>query len=206
MKEFLELNSKNLKEGYVWISGILIIGFTLFLAFFYSQVQTKWIVIVLFVILFVVPFFIFSVWSFDWYRNRKNYKRILSNKPFDKLSDIGFIKRTVSTIHMNGMKDYIQYARINGFDIFITVDFNNPKIIRFTTNGKIHESDKFEINRKKHESDKLEVFNYGVSRIIDPEKERMKSIQELEKELIELTKIAKNLEFEPISISEYNTE
>ena len=129
MNELLELNSQNLKKGYFWISGIMTAFLLLFLAFFYSEISLKWIIITLISTLILVPLFIISIWTLDWYRNRLHYKKIKSKKPYNKLNEVGFTKRQKVTIHFNGMNDYYDYAIIKNWKIdFLTFAFKSKSV------------------------------------------------------------------------------
>ena len=127
MKELLELNSRNLKKGYFWIIGFLNLIFITLLIFFHSEISLKWILIIFSGTLIILPLIVLSAWSFDWYKNRRNYNRIYCKKPYRNLKEIGFYYREKSIIHANGMIDYVYFSRINNWEIHFTVSFLKPK-------------------------------------------------------------------------------
>ena len=139
MNELFELNSKNLKKGYFWSAGFLSFIFILLLLFDSSKIPLKWIIIVFFGTLILLPLFILSVWSWDWYRNRRNYNRIYCKKPYRNLKRIGFYNRVKSVIHINGMIDYIYFSKFNNWEIYFEVSFLKPKVVTFSIRGHIPE-------------------------------------------------------------------
>ncbi|TYC14754.1 hypothetical protein ES677_05080 [Bizionia gelidisalsuginis] len=203
MNELLELNRKFLINGYLWISGILSIGFSVYLFFFYSEVSSKWILIIYSLTLIVLPLFILSVWISDWFRKRRYKKRILTKKPYSELEKIGFTKKTIKTNH-NSLVDYVQFAEINGSEIIFDINIRKPKIAEFSIYGLTNHLNSKEYLQKAKELDylKIDFSRYAFTKSIDTKKEKLNSIQELEKILMELTHIAKKEKYEPISITE----
>lgn len=134
MNEVLELNRKFLIKGYLWISGILTFGFSVYLYFFHLEISSKWIFIIYSLTLIVLPLIVIGTWTYDWFRKRKYKSRILTQKPFSELQKIGFNRKTVKPNH-NSLVDYVQFAEINGCEIIFDVDINKSKVAEFQIYG-----------------------------------------------------------------------
>ena len=203
MNELLELNKRFLIKGYLWISGILTFGFSTYLFFFFSEVSTKWILIIYSITLIFAPLFVLFAWISDWFLKRKYKKRILSKKPYSELGKIGFTKRAVKTNH-NSLKDYVLFGEINGCQITFDIYVRTPKIVEFSIYGLTDHLNSKEYLQKAKEYDysNIDFTRYSFTKQIDTRKEKLNSIQELEKILMELTHIAKKEKYEPIPITE----
>lgn len=203
MNELLELNRRFLIKGYLWISGILTFGFSTYLFFFFSEVSIKWILIIYSITLIFAPLFVLFAWISDWFLKRKHKKRILSKKPYSELDKIGFTKRAVKTNH-NSLKDYVLFGEINGCQITFDIYVRTPKIVKFSIYGLTdHLSSKEYLQKaKEYDYSNIDFSRYAFSKSIDTRKEKLKSIQELEKILVELTHIVKKEKYEPIPITE----
>mgnify|MGYP003653325760 CR=1 FL=1 len=203
MNELLELNKKFLIKGYLWISGILTFGFSTYLIFFFSKVPTKWILIIYSITLIFAPFIVLFAWISDWFRKRKYKNRILSERPYSELEKIGFTKRTVKTNH-NSLKDYVSFTEINDCHITFDISIYKPKIAEFTIYGMTKHLNSKDYLQKAKEFDYLNIdfTRYSFTKKIDVRKEKLNSIQELEKILTELTHIAKKEKYEAIPVTE----
>jgi len=203
MNELIKLNKGFLIKGYLWISGILTFGFSIYLYFFHSEVSTKWILIIYALTLIVLPLFVLSAWISDWFRKRKYKKRILTKKPYSELEKIGFIKKAIKPNH-NSLVDYVQFAEINGCEITFDINIRKPKTAEFSIYGLTNHLNSKEYLQKAKEYDysNIDFSRYSFTKKIDTKKEKLNSIQELEKILTELTHIVKKEKYEPIPITE----
>ncbi|WP_090841482.1 hypothetical protein [Olleya namhaensis] len=203
MNELLELNKRFLINGYLWISGVLTGIFSIYLFFFLSKVATKWLLIIFALTLIVLPLFVLSAWISDWFRKRRYKNRILTKKPYSELEKIGFTKRTIKTNH-NSLVDYVQFAEINGCEITFDIDIKKPKTAEFSIYGLTNHLNSKEYLQKAKEYDysNIDFSRYSFTKKIDTRKEKLNSIQELEKILTELTHIVKKEKYEPIPITE----
>ncbi len=203
MNELLELNKKFLIKGYLWISGILTLGFSIYLLFFHSEVSTKWILIIYTLTLIVLPLFVISAWISDWFRKRRYKKLILTKKPYSELEKIGFTKKTIKTNH-NSLVDYVQFAEINGCEVIFDINIRKPKIAEFSIYGFTNHLNSKEYSQKTKEYDysNIDFSRHSFTKSINTRKEKLNSIQELEKILTELTHIAKKEKYESIPIME----
>ena len=145
------------------------------------EVSTKWVLIIYILTLIILPLFVLSAWISDLFRTRRNKKRILNKKPYSELQKIGFTKKTVKQ-NYNGLKDYVLFGEINGYQITFDVDNTNPKIAKFI----IYKPTSF--------LDKIDFTKYTLTKKIDTSKEKLNSIYELEKILTEMTRLVKNRE------------
>jgi hypothetical protein len=207
MNELLELNRKFLIKGYLWISGILTIGFSIFLYLFYSEISANWIFIIYSLTLVVLPLIVLGTWTMDWFRKRKYKNRILTQKPYSELEKIGFNKKTIKPNH-NSLVDYVTVAEINGCEIIFDIDINKSKIAEFHIYGFTNHLNNSEFSKKL---DELKSFNidfcyFGFTKKINTKNERLNSIQELEKTLTEFTHIVNKIKYEPIPITEWKTK
>ncbi|KGL58411.1 hypothetical protein [Polaribacter sp. Hel1_85] len=203
MNELFELNSENLKKGYFWITGVLNFIFVLFLAFFYSELSLKWIIIIFFGTSILAPFFILSVWSYEWFSNRRNYNRIYSKNPYNNLKQIGFDNRAKSLINTNGMVDYVHFSKFNNWEIYFGIGLLKPKIVTFSINGKIPDLKKAQSEFGKLKTEKIKIDEYGVFWEINTKKENLATIECIENKLISMVKIAEKLNCEKTITSEY---
>lgn len=203
MNELFELNSKNLKKGYFWSAGFLSFIFILLLLFDSSKIPLKWIIIVFSGTLILLPLFILSVWSWDWYRNRRNYNRIYCKKPYRNLKQIGFYNRVKSVIHINGMIDYIYFSKFNNWEIYFEVSFLKPKVVTFSIRGHIPEFKKKKDELKKLNFENIEIDRYGVLWKINTKKENITSIKEIESKIYDMIKVAEKLNCEKTQTNEF---
>ena len=202
MNQLLELNKRFLIESYLWTSGFLTFGFSIYLIFFYSEISIKWILITYTLTLIILPLFVLFVWIYDWFRKRKYKNRILTQEPYCELKKIGFNKKTIKSNH-NSLVDYVTFAVINDCEIFFDIEIDKPKVALFTI---------YTINDYLGTEDFLdELHHYNIeyrwccfTKEIKTNKEKFNSIQNLEKELIEFTHIVKKLKSKPISVTEWN--
>lgn len=203
MNELLELNKGFLIKGYLWISGILTFGFSVYLFFFFSEVPTKWILIVYSITSIFAPLFVLFAWISDWFLKRKYIKKILSKKPYSELEKIGFTKRAIKTNH-NSLKDYALLGEINGCQIIFDIYVREPKIAEFSIYGLTNhlKSKEYLQKAKEYDYSNIDFSRYSFTKKIDTRKEKLNSIQELEKILTELTHIVKKEKYEPIPITE----
>jgi hypothetical protein len=203
MNELLELNRKFLIKGYLWISGILTIGFSIYLYFFHSDISTNWIFIIYSLTVVVLPLIVVGTWTMDWFRKRKYKNRILNQKPYSELEKIGFNKKTIKPNH-NSLVDYVTVAKINGCEMIFDIDINKSKIAEFQIYGFTNHLNNSEFSKKLDElkSHNIDFSYFGFTKKINTKKERLNSIQELEKVLTEFTHIVKKIKYEPIPITE----
>ncbi|NRD22368.1 hypothetical protein HNV10_03890 [Winogradskyella litoriviva] len=203
MNKLLELNKGFLIKGYLWISGILTSGFSIYLIFFFSEVPTKWILIIYSITLIFAPLFVLSAWISDWFRKRRYKNRILSKKPYSEMEKIGFTKSVIKTNH-NSLVDYIKFAEINECQITFDVDLKKPKVAEFSIYGLTEHlnSKEYLQKAKEYNHSNIDFSRYSFTKRIDTRKEKLNSIQELEKILTELTHIVKKEKYEPILITE----
>lgn len=205
MEEFLKLNREFLIKSYYWFSGILTSSFLLYLCVFYKEVSFYWIVILLILTILILPIFVLSAWTYDWCRKRKYINRIVKLKPYSELEQIGFNKKTIIKNH-NSLKDYVSFGEINGIQILLNVDIRKSKVVNFTTYCNTFNlsnkqfSDKF--NELKHKN--IELSFYSLTKSIDTKTEKI-TIQNLKMILSELSQIVKTNKFEPIIITEWET-
>ena len=203
MTEFLKINRDFLIKSYCWFSGILTSGFLIYLFFFYKEISSYWIVLILILTIFILPIFVLSVWIYNWIRKRKYINRILKQKPYSELEKIGFNRKTLIKNH-NSLKDYVLYGEINGIQILMNVDVNKSNVAEFTTycNTFNINSNQFSLkfNELKHRN--IELGFYSLTKKINTKKEKI-SIQNLETILNELTDIVKVNNFNPIQITEW---
>lgn len=204
MNELLELNRKFLIKSYLWISGILTIGFSIFLYFFHSEISANLIFIIYSLTLVVLPLIVIGTWTMDWFRKRKYKNRILTQKPYSELEKIGFNKKTIKPNH-NSLVDYVAVAEINGCEMVFDIDINKSKIAEFQIYGFTNHLNSSEFSKKLAElkSHNIDFSYLGFTKKINTKKERLNTIQELEKILTEFTNIAKKIKYEPIPISEW---
>jgi hypothetical protein len=204
MNELLELNRKFLIKGYLWISGILTIGFSIFLYFFHSEISANLIFIIYSLTLVVLPLIVIGTWTMDWFRKRKYKNRILTQKPYSELEKIGFNKKTIKPNH-NSLVDYVAVAEINGCEMIFDIDINKSKIAEFQIYGFTNHLNSSEFSKKLAElkSHNIDFSYFGFTKKINIKQERLNSIQELEKILTEFTHIAKKIKYEPIPITEW---
>lgn len=203
MNDFIELNSENLKKGYVWCAGFLNLIFIIFLTVFYSEIPLHWIIIVVSITLFFAPFFILSAWCFDWYRNRRNYNRIYAKEPYKNLSQIGFYNRVKTAIHPNGMLDYIYFSKINNWEIYFNVSFLRPKVVTFNLYGKIPDFKKSKSKVEKLNTERFEIERYRIYWHINTKKENNITLNLIEKKLNAMIELAENLNCEQIQTFQY---
>jgi hypothetical protein len=203
MNELLELNSENLKKGYFWCAGLLSFIFILTLVLDDSEIPLKWIIIIFSGTLIFAPLFILSVWSWDWYRNRRNYNRIYCKNPYRNLKQIGFYNRVKSVIHPNGMIDYIYFSKINKWEIYFEVSLLKPKVVTFSIRGNIPEFKKAKSEIKKISPEKFEIDRYGIFWKINTKKENIATTNTIEKEIQIMIKIAEKLNCEKTITVEY---
>ncbi|MFY7669683.1 hypothetical protein ACOSP6_01210 [Tenacibaculum sp. MEBiC06402] len=203
MNELLELNKEFLIKGYLWISGILSSGFSIYLLFFFAEVPTKWVLIIYSITLIFTPLLVLSAWISDWFRKRRYKKRILTKKPYSELEKIGFTKKAIKTNH-NSLVDYIKFAEINECQVAFDIDIRKPKIAEFSIYGMTDHLNSKDYLRKAKEYDysNIDFSRYSFTKRIDTRKQKLNSIQELEKILVELTHIVKKEKYEPIPITE----
>ena len=108
------------------------------------------------------------------------------------MKKIGFDKKTIKSNH-NGLVDYVSFARINDCEIIFDLEITRPKVAIFTIYAI---TDHLETEDFLTKMDELHYHNikfrrYSFAREIKINKEKMNSIQKLEKELIEFTHIVK---------------
>ncbi|MFD2529326.1 hypothetical protein [Polaribacter marinaquae] len=203
MNELFELNSANLKKGYLWFTGVLNFIFILFLTFFYSELSLKWIIIIFFGTSILAPIFILSIWSYEWFYNRRNVKRIYSKNPYNNLKQIGFNNRTKSIISINGMIDYTYFSKFNNWEIYFEISLSKPKMVTFSINGKIPDLKKAQNVFEKLKTEKIKIDEYGVFWEINTKKENLVTIDYIENKLNSMVKIAEKLNCEKTITSEY---
>ncbi|SFS81386.1 hypothetical protein [Lutibacter maritimus] len=203
MNELLELNRKFLTKSYLWMSGILTSGFSIFLYFFHSEITVNWIFIIYSLTLIVLPLFVLSAWISDWFRKRKYKEQILNNKPYSELKNIGFTRKTIKPNH-NSLIDYVQFAKINDCELIFDIDIMNPKIAEFQIYGYTNlNNSEFTEKFKELKSNNIDISYFGFSKMINTKKEKFNSIQELEQTLREFTHIVKKIKYDPIPIKEW---
>ncbi|WP_409446064.1 hypothetical protein [Mariniflexile rhizosphaerae] len=153
--------------------------------------------------LFFAPTFVLFAWISDWFRKRRYKNRILSKKPYSDLEKIGFNKRAIKTNH-NSLKDYVLFGEINGCQITFDIDIYKPRIAEFAIYGLTNNLNSKDYLQKAQEYDysNIDFTRYSFTKKIDTRKEKLNSIQELEKILTELTHIVKKEKYEPIPITE----
>ena len=201
MQDYLQLNKKFLIKNYFWLSGILTTGFLFYLIFFYKEVSFYWIVIVLLLTILLLPFFVLSVWTYDWYRKRNYINRIIKQYPYSALEKIGFTKKTILPNHV-GLMDYVPFGEINGIQIVLNVDIHKPNVVEFTIYCSTSNLNSQQFSEKFNELKYTNIaLNFtSLTKKIDVKSQNI-SIQNLEMILTELTHIVKINKFEPIVIS-----
>jgi hypothetical protein len=205
MNELLKLNKKYLVKGYVWISGILTAGFSIYLFFFYNEVSIKWIFITYLLTLIILPLFVIGTWIFDWFRKRKHKDNILKKEPYSKLQTIGFTKKTTRKNH-NGLVDIVPFAQFNGCELIFDIDRKNPNVVEFHIFGLTNHSNnsEFKQNLKDLKLYNIDFGYFGFAKEINTNKEQLNSIQELQHILTEFTEIVKKFNYNPIQVTEWN--
>ena len=121
MNELLELNKEDIIKNWLWIGGIMTFGFSIYYFFFHKELKTELYISVAVLSIVFFPLITIGIWSYDWFKKRKYKKRILTKNPFSELEKIGFTKRIVKRNH-NSLKDYVQYAEINGCEMIFDLD------------------------------------------------------------------------------------
>ncbi|WP_298427395.1 hypothetical protein [uncultured Kordia sp.] len=203
MNELLALNKSFLTKAFFWISGILSGLFSLYVYFFYAEITSKWMLIIYSFTLIILPLFIISVWSFDWFRKRRYKKRILAKKPFSALETIGFTHKVIKSNH-NSLVDYAHIAEINECQIVFDVEINKPKIATFTIYGRTSHLTTKEYVQKAmdYEYSNIEFSPSSFTKKINTKNETIQSVQQLQSILQEFTHIVKKEKYEPIVITD----
>jgi len=206
MNEFLQLNKTTLIKSYFWICGFMALGFSTYCFFFYQELELTSYIVISALSTFLFPLFTIGVWSLDWFRKRKYKNKILNNNPLSKLNKIGFTNRTIRRNH-NSLVDYVQYAEINDCVLVFDINIKNPKIAEFQIYGYTDHLSSSEFTQKLKELKlhSIDLSYTGFKKLIDTKNGQVKSIQELEKTLIEFTHIVKKLKYKPISITEWES-
>ncbi len=204
MNELLELNKEDLIKNWLWIGGIMTFGFSVYYFFFHQELKTELYITVAILSIVFFPLITIGIWCYDWFRKRKYKKRILTKNPFSELEKIGFTKRIVKRNH-NSLKDYVQYAEINGCEMIFDLDIKKPKIAEFQILGLTNHLSTSEFSQKLRElkSKNIDISYYCFTKTINTKKDVLNSIQELEKILTEFTHIVKKLKYQPIPITEW---
>jgi hypothetical protein len=203
MNELLELNKVFLIKSYLWISGILSGGFSIYLFFFFSEVPINWILIIYTITLVFGPALVIIAWISDWFRKRRYKNRILTQRPYSELKKIGFTKKVIKPNH-NSLVDYVMFTEINGCQVAFDINIRTPKVAEFSIYGLTNHINSKDYWKKAKEYDTLNIdfSRYAFTKRIHTKKQKLNSIQELEKLIIELTHIAKKERYEPIPITE----
>lgn len=206
MREFIKLNPKLIRALY-WFSGIFTSLAIIYFAFFYAQIPTKWIVLILILTLLIIPFFLLIVAYSDWGKNRTIRNTILSKTPFSEIKKLGFNKKALIFSHL-GYIDYTICGEINGLQIVFYVENGNKNIAIFRIFGKTKYNSFSEIHKKNKELQHLDIqLCYdNIEKRIDLKKNDFDSVTEIENMLREFTHIAKMTIIELIPKDEFNVE
>ncbi|WP_298512702.1 hypothetical protein [uncultured Kordia sp.] len=201
MKELLALNKIFLRKSFLWISGIGSFLFSIYVCFFFAEISAKWMLIIYSLTLVIIPLFLISAWSLDWFRKRRFKRKILAQYPFSELASIGFVEKTLKTNH-NSLVDHVVVAEINDLHIAFDVDLHTPKTATFTVYGSIYDMNSKEyIQKAKDYAYKNIDFTPGsFTRMIHTKKESVQSIQQLQKVLVEFTHIVKKERFQSLAL------
>lgn len=135
--DFIKLNIDNLKSSYIWISGILNFIYILFLIFFHEDLSIKLMVFIFSLTIFMIPVLILFSWYIKWLRIRKNYERVLTKEPFNRLKEIGFSQWTLMIIDINGMRANILVREIEGWEISFQPGVINKDLVSFNVYGAL---------------------------------------------------------------------
>ncbi len=206
MREFIKLNPKYIRLLY-WFSGIFTSLALIYFAFFYAQIPTKWIIIILILTLLFIPFFLLTVAYSDWKKNRTIRNKILSKLPFSEIKKLGFDKKILIFSHLEYI-DYTICGEINNFQVVFIAENNNKNIAVFRIFGKVIYNSFSEIHKKNKELQHLDIqlsFD-NIEKRIDLKKNDFRSITEIENILREFTHIARMTIIEPIPKDEFNAE
>ena len=196
MKEFLDLNKKIALKLLIWLIAIFGGGFSIYLFFFHDEISIDGILIGYFVALFLIPFFLLSVLTYDWFDKRKKENKILQLNPYSEIDKIGFSKKRFRNKHDFFVCNYV--AIINDFVIIFDVDIKKPEIAVFRIKGYFKEISFSDGRRlsKEFASKNIIISASFFERRINTKKEKINSIQELEQILIDFTDSVKNVGYE----------
>lgn len=203
MNELLALNKRKLIKSYLWISGILTVGLSIFLFFFFTEITIKWILINYTLTIILLPFSVLLVWTYDWFQKRRYKHRFLSKKPYSELEEIGFTKKAIKANH-NGLIDYCMFAEINECKVVFDINRTTPNTAEFSIYGTTDHlnSKEFMQKIKAYKPVDIDVSINAFTKKIHTTKEKLNSVEVLERVLIEFTDLVKKEKYKPIPIIE----
>jgi hypothetical protein len=85
----------------------------------------------------MIPVLILFSWYIKWLRIRKNYERVLTKEPFNRLKEIGFSQWTLMIIDINGMRANILVREIEGWEISFQPGVINKDLVSFNVYGAL---------------------------------------------------------------------
>lgn len=203
MQSFGSLNRKKIPFIFGMISSILI-GFFLLLLLIVWLVNGDFpgiegMCIIILVAGIPMPVFLLFVGFVGWYLERWIRIKALKKAPFDKLNEIGFVPKFIGADTAFSFTEEMLEASINGYRVQFNVNRDTPKKVEFIVFVEAAELSKERYNRLKSMFKKENVFFdfYGLIKKYDLRKISNLTIDQVEKELIQVIEVLKAEGFEP---------
>jgi hypothetical protein len=203
IKLFIKKNRKAVITGYKWMSVIftslvLIVFFIMYLKNVKPDIVLFFTVVLftVFIIPFIITVFAFLRWWWDYSVTSKCFNSI----PFNKLDSIGFKKKTLNEGSKSKFICEYYTAMINDFIVDCDVDTQNDhKNLRFKFYLQGRQIEKEDFKRIKNSIEEQNGFFdfYSVFKKYHYKKHKLTSINQLETELIEFSKLLINLNLKP---------
>lgn len=205
MDGFLKLNNHKLRFAFV-ATSLIFLSFALILlviGYFNEQLpDTVLLTTILFVAGIGLPIFIIAIAYLEWLSKRRVRRRAFSKSPFDKLPKIGFTKSYINEKTKWFFTEETKEGIINNFKIKCDITRENSKTIQFKALVEHRQIDKDEFKRLEQLFNKYDViFDFeGLTKMLDINRQKINTEQELKTELLKFTELLKNENFEPKKI------
>ena len=201
IRKFVDLNKVALKASFLWTSFILtMIVLVIFLiAYFKGNLpELDLFIAVLLGAGIVFPAFIVLVGYLRWLWDYSIFRRNFNSKPFNLIDRLGF-ERTIKKSKWNFSLEYFT-GHINGFivDSEVETQYENKFVrFKFYVKPRKYEKSEFkEIQKRLTDRDGCFYFDTIIKRF-HYKNHRLKTVDELERELIAFSELIKREKIEP---------
>ncbi|QCK15648.1 hypothetical protein [Mangrovivirga cuniculi] len=197
IRDFFRLNGKKIKN---WLLLIVIL-FSIMMAIIYSfakipqEQSTFKSLLIAAVFVVTITLLIFFLFIIIWMTNQKRRNKALTHFPFNQLTSIGFQSYEINKNKIYDFTNIILLNRINDYQVIVDVNQNTPNNIDFQIlfENKNPKSDNYIKWKKVFNNDKI----LSAKLSFNIKKNRLKSIDELNRELIKITNQLKRENFKP---------
>ena len=209
MDGFLKLNIHKLRFALIATSLIFLSLALILLVISYFNEQLPDPVLLIAIILVAgigFPIFIIAIAYLEWLLKRRVRRRAFSKSPFDKLSKIGFNKTFINVKSKWFFTEETKEGIVNNFKIKCDKTRENSKKIQFKAIVEHIQIDKNEFKRLEQLFNKYDIIfdSEGLTKLVDINRPKKFSLQQLESELLKFTELLKSENFKPIKAGHNN--